>query len=52
MCAARGYVLVPPSNHVSGNSYTWESLTGKVKIAEAPRWLLDIILMSSRPSPP
>lgn len=33
-----GYVLVPPSGHLSGQGYTWERWAEPV---EAPGWLLD-----------
>lgn len=32
-----GYVLAPPSNHISGNAYEWEKDTAA---APAPAWLL------------
>jgi len=34
-----GYVLAPPSNHVSGGVYKWASAP-EAPIAEAPAWLL------------
>lgn len=40
-----GYVVAPPSLHISGNRYAWE-ITAHIKdmpIAEAPQWLLDLI---------
>ena len=36
-----GYVLAPPSNHVSGQGYRWEIEATKCDVAEAPAWLLD-----------
>jgi hypothetical protein len=36
-----GYVLGPPSNHLSGNSYRWQ-LNLDVPFAEAPAWMLDL----------
>ena len=32
-----GYIILPPSNHESGNHYEW---TNKNPIAEAPKWLI------------
>ncbi len=32
-----GYIVAPPSRHLSGNSYSW--LDGEIPIAEAPEWL-------------
>jgi hypothetical protein len=37
-----GYVLAPPSVHPSGRRYTW-SVDGAGQIADAPRWLLNLI---------
>jgi hypothetical protein len=39
-----GYVLLPPSNHISGGVYAWESSLNRAKVAEAPDWLLEIVL--------
>ena len=36
-----GYVLLPPSNHVEGNSYRW--VKGTKKSALAPGWLINLI---------
>ena len=41
-----GYVVAPPSLHVSGNRYEWEGSsdpTEGVRPAEAPPWLLDLV---------
>ncbi len=37
-----GYVLLPPSNHVSGRTYEWEITThpDDVPLAEMPDWML------------
>jgi Bifunctional DNA primase/polymerase, N-terminal/Protein of unknown function (DUF3987) len=45
----KGYVLAPPSNHISGNDYEW--IVGLDKpIAEAPAWVLALVVKSP-PSP-
>jgi putative DNA primase/helicase len=38
-----GYVIAPPSNHASGNSYEWIQSLGEIPFAEAPQELLDQI---------
>jgi KaiC/GvpD/RAD55 family RecA-like ATPase len=40
-----GYVIVPPSNHESGNSYEWDAGAhpDEVPLAEAPAWLATIV---------
>jgi putative DNA primase/helicase len=47
-----GYVVGPPSIHPSGRRYRWLEgrAPGEVPIAEAPRWLLDL-LDPPRPEP-
>jgi hypothetical protein len=39
-----GYIVAPPSAHLSGGSYAWDALCrpGEVPIAEMPAWLLDL----------
>jgi len=38
-----GYVVAPPSNHVSGGTYQFEEgkSPGKIEIAPVPQWLVD-----------
>jgi putative DNA primase/helicase len=38
-----GYVVAPPSIHISGNRYAWEAVAtlGEVERAKAPGWILD-----------
>jgi hypothetical protein len=43
-----GYVIVPPSSHVSGTRYTWEASSPR-KIANAPHWLLTLAQQSATP---
>lgn len=40
-----GYVIAPPSRHVSGRTYAWEvsSDPEDVQVAEAPAWWIDLI---------
>lgn len=40
-----GYIVAPPSLHVSGRRYEWEvsSRPGAVPLAEAPGWLLELL---------
>lgn len=39
------YVLLPPSNHKSGNRYDWEvsSIPGDEEIADPPNWLVNLL---------
>lgn len=39
-----GYVVAPPSNHVSGGQYQWEisSHPADVQLADMPQWLLEL----------
>lgn len=37
-----GYVVVPPSNHQSGNEYVWQdNEPGEKELAECPLWIID-----------
>lgn len=38
-----GYVLVPPSNHITGKYYAWEISPEEADIAQAPAWLLNLV---------
>ena len=42
-----GYIVAPPSIHASGNFYQWFESTGD--IADAPQWLLDLVIESPKP---
>ena len=46
-----GYVVAPPSNHYTGGTYSWEVLSalGDIPYADAPAWLLDLLLRASDP---
>lgn len=44
--ASGGYIVVAPSNHVSGNLYRWDGGSGE--IAEPPDWLLNIAVTERR----
>lgn len=38
-----GYVVAPPSNHVSGGQYEWElsSIPGETPLADCPKWITE-----------
>jgi len=38
-----GYVVAPPSSHVSGKSYAWENSPADQEPADAPDWLIKVI---------
>jgi hypothetical protein len=38
-----GYAVCPPSQHVSGRSYSWNDPPETTPIADAPPWLLDLV---------
>lgn len=40
-----GYVLAPPSAHISGGQYEWEASSEpeQVGLAQMPKWLIDIL---------
>lgn len=42
-----GYVLVPPSNHISERHYQWELEATNHAVAEAPTWLLEFSTCSN-----
>lgn len=48
-----GYIIVAPSQHVSGRTYEWEASCHPkdVPLAPAPAWLLERILDTPRPLP-
>lgn len=41
-----GYIIVPPSNHISGRCYEWAGSNKPyvTEIAEAPDWLIDMLV--------
>lgn len=46
-----GLIVLAPSDHASGGRYVWGELTkpNLVEVAEAPGWLLDMVLDKPRP---
>lgn len=40
-----GYVLAPPSEHISGGKYEWEASSepSHVQLADMPQWLIDLL---------
>jgi len=44
-----GYILAPPSKHVSGRKYTWDAGTLQCGLAEMPPWLIEVL---KAPKPP
>ena len=50
--ADNGYIIVEPSNHISGNSYQWEGSSDPfdaIPLPEMPQWLIDEVKESDRP---
>ncbi len=43
----RGFVVAAPSLHESGKRYQWQTPPHETDIAEAPKWLLDLIKSST-----
>ncbi len=44
-----GYVVAPPSIHPSGRQYEW-SVDCATEFADAPQWLLDLVMKKSAPA--
>jgi hypothetical protein len=44
-----GYVILPPSNHISGHSYVWEGAhrPNEIELQPFPEWLLALIRSAS-----
>lgn len=47
--AEGGFVITPPSRHVSGRQYTWLYSPFETDLAEAPDWLLEKVGASAAP---
>lgn len=45
-----GYILLPPSSHISGRRYEWEASShpGEVPLADMPTWLLERLTAGRR----
>ena len=41
--ASGGYIVVPPSDHPSGNRYAWVNAPGTMALATMPDWLLKLV---------
>jgi hypothetical protein len=39
-----GYIVAPPSTHVSGRNYFWNAQEGEASLLRAPAWLEDLVL--------
>ncbi len=37
-----GYLILPPSSHVSGNEYYWDSINDDISIDQVPNWLIQL----------
>jgi hypothetical protein len=44
-----GYVIAPPSKHISGKPYWWTARAGELSFAEAPAWILDLVTETAKP---
>lgn len=46
-----GYVIAPPSNHISGNKYAWAEgrAPGEIELADLPHWLLRLLPSNDKP---
>ena len=44
-----GYVVAPPSLHVSGERYSWKINPDKTSLAKIPEWLLALLLKAGEP---
>lgn len=45
-----GYILLPPSSHISGRRYEWEASShpGEVPLADMPAWLSGLLTVEQR----
>ena len=43
-----GYVVAPPSNHISGSKYTWK-IPPDTPLAKIPEWLMPLLLNDDEP---
>lgn len=51
--AEGGFVIVPPSMHRNGKSYSWLFSPFDTEVAEAPEWLLDkVVAVETSPNEP
>jgi len=46
-----GYVVAPPSNHISGHEYVWQDdEPGEIEIAAMPQWIIDGLKKPAEPT--
>ena len=43
-----GYIVAPPSNHISGSKYTWK-IPPDTPLAKIPEWLMALLLKDDEP---
>lgn len=44
-----GYIVAPPSNHVSGGSYSWKVSPDSTPLATIPDWLINLLTQDKVP---
>ena len=46
-----GYLILPPSSHVSGNEYYWDSVDDDISIDQTPDWLIQLCTHKQQSQP-
>jgi hypothetical protein len=46
-----GYIVAPPSNHVSGSAYAWQ-IKPDTPLADIPEWLMGLLIQEGTPERP
>lgn len=44
-----GYIVAPPSNHISGGSYSWKIPPDNTPLAKIPDWLMALLIQDDSP---